>query len=588
MSRARQTGLTRAVLVLLALPFLPNHAQTVSESTFDSLLQKGFQLHQNASYPEAITELQRAYQLQPHNYFVNLLLGIDVLRSGKTTDAVPYLKEASRQRPKEEFPYEYLGEAQAVLGHPAEASVAYMQALHVSPDSEQAIESWVDFCLERYRLIDQQMHRTQPGLASEYRLRALAHPLGDPVREEQLQHAAGLDPDAAGIWSELALSNAAIHPEQASENLKHAIEQNPHDLRTLEVAALLGAQVGDWAKARDNLNAIAERSPGALSSMATDWPAKLQPLPEVKLSGAVVVFLQCAERKETQCRLPGRGARVLHVSSTAQQADTLFREERWEDYLTASSKAGNVPRVWFQRGVAYASLDDCEHAIPALENALTDPPNVERTRFLLSYCYATEAGKAAGQLSKASNESASVHMMRGDILLRLKGNSSGAVIEYEQALQLLPSDPAVLERMADAELQRSNFDAAKENASRALAIDPHRFLAMQILARTALRERKYNDALPYLRQLIIYRPSDPETQVELGTACAQTGALEDAAIYLAAALQQRYPDEKGTIHFVYGTVLRSLGRAGQAKQVFAEAQQLSDAFHHNAHWERDE
>src|SRR5579862_6441236 len=59
------------------------------EKEFQALLKQGFELHQQARFTEAIPVLERARKLEPQDYFANLLLGIDLLRTGKPLDAVP-------------------------------------------------------------------------------------------------------------------------------------------------------------------------------------------------------------------------------------------------------------------------------------------------------------------------------------------------------------------------------------------------------------------------------------------------------------------------------------------------------------------
>jgi hypothetical protein len=41
--------------------------------------QQGFDLHRQARFAEAIPVLERARRLEPNDYFVNLLLGIDLV-----------------------------------------------------------------------------------------------------------------------------------------------------------------------------------------------------------------------------------------------------------------------------------------------------------------------------------------------------------------------------------------------------------------------------------------------------------------------------------------------------------------------------
>jgi tetratricopeptide (TPR) repeat protein len=81
------------------------------QETFQSLRKQGFELHERAQFAEAIPLLKKAYRLEPNDYFVNLLLGIDLLRTGKAADAIPRLHLAAQLRPSEDIPEGYLGES---------------------------------------------------------------------------------------------------------------------------------------------------------------------------------------------------------------------------------------------------------------------------------------------------------------------------------------------------------------------------------------------------------------------------------------------------------------------------------------------
>ena len=112
-------------------------AQTPPNDEFRGLLQQGFALHQQARFVEAIPLLERARRMEPNDYFANLLLGIDLLRTDKTTKAIGFLQTAARVNPDEDTPEEYLGEAQARLGHFAEAATAYMESVKRARSSER-------------------------------------------------------------------------------------------------------------------------------------------------------------------------------------------------------------------------------------------------------------------------------------------------------------------------------------------------------------------------------------------------------------------------------------------------------------------
>jgi len=382
-----------------------NPSPNPDRAAFKSLLQQGFSLHQQARFAEAIPILEQARQLEPNEYFANLLLGIDLLRTGKAADAVPRLKLAARVKPGEEFPEDYLGEAEATLNQPAEAAEAFEQALRRGRNSEQALEAWAGFALERFRQIGEQLRASPQGV--------------DIARRLQKTAAA---PDTSGAA--------------------------------------------------------------------------------------------------------------------------------------------------------------CLTAIPPLESKLAaNPRHLDaETAYKLSLCYATVAGAAASQLQTGAEDPAAVHRLRGDILLRLKGDAPAAEAEYQQALNLHPQDPALIERLAEAQLANGRAEAARASAQAALTIDPHRREALRTLAAIAMTGRDYDQALPYLKQLAAEAPGDLAVHVELGRALAQTDQPAEALKSLQPALDAGFPDEKGSLHALLARVLRKLGRDAEAAKAEAEARRLSDAY----------
>jgi len=383
-------------------------AQHPGPDSFKSLLQQGFELHQQARFAEAIPILDQARKLQPEDYFVNLLLGIDLLRTGKAADAVPHLKLAARVKPGEEFPEDYLGEAEATLNQPASAAEAFEQALRRGHNSEQALEAWAGFALERFREIGERLRSSPQGVEVARRLQ-----------------------------------KAPAAPESAPD-----------------------------------------------------------------------------------------------------------------------------------------SSADCLASIPLLERKLaTTPKHLDaETAYKLSLCYAIVAGAAASQLQTGAEDAAAVHSLRGDVLLRLKGDAAAAKAEYKQALDLHPQDPALLERLAEAQLATGDTEGAHTSAQAARVIDSHRSGALRTLAAIAMSNREYDQALPYLRQLAAESPGDLNVQVELGRALAQTDQSAEALKSLKPALDAGFPDEKGSLHALLARVLRKLGRDDEAAKAEAEARRLSDAY----------
>jgi len=392
----------------LASMNLPASAQAQDKETFESLLKKGFALHQQSRFQDAIPVLERVRKLEPEDYFVNLLLGIDLLRTGKPAEAVPRLKLAARAKPNEEFPEDYLGEAEATLGENALAAEAFQQAILRGHNSEQALEAWAGFALERFREIAEELRASEQGLAVARRLQ-----------------------------------KAASVSEPSS-----------------------------------------------------------RPSPE------------------------------------------------------------------------------CGALIPALERKVAvKPAHFEgETAYQLSICYAKEAGKAAKSLQSESHDIAATHRLRGDVLLKLKGDATAAEAEYRQAIAVHPGDPGLLERLAEAQLSAGDTDGARQSARSALDIDPHRSSALHTLAELSISNRDYEQALPLLRQLAKEAPGDRTAGIELGRALAETGHPDEALQWLAPALAAGYPDDKGALHALMARVLRKLGREPEAARAQTEARRLSDAY----------
>lgn len=574
-----RTGASLRVLACIAIVATGLHA--FAQDQFKTLIQKAFELHQQGHFADALPFLHRAYGLQPQDYFVNLLLGIDTLRTGDAKESISFLKKASRLRPREEYPLAYLGEAYARQSLYAEAASAYLKAFEVAPGSSESSVVFVDFALARFGELSALLRSSNRGLAAEYRLRALALGVVDVSRVSLLQRAADLDPTAPGIWSDLA--SAALEAGDtpvAAEDCRRALELNPHDLGAWIVDAQLAAQTADWKRVSQRLNALAQRSPHILSREAGIWPRQLQP-PENAVSGAAAKFFACVRNDHAPCQF-------AMGSSASTRLDTLFVEQRWEQITRLPSPNLVEKQAWLRRGIAFAKLDDCGRAIPALERGVAGPSPDFYGLFQLSRCYSQQAGRAAQQVQQSAENQTALHVMRGDIFLRLQAKAELAIGEYEQALHEKGNDPSVLERLAEAQFGAGKADAARASAESALKIDPQSMGAKRTLARIAMQDRDYSAALPYLRELAARNPSDISGQVELAKACAQTGAFDEAWQNLAPALKHGYPDEKGTLHYLLGTVLKKMGRTTEAERAFGEATQLSDAFQRKSYRDQDD
>lgn len=554
------------VCLVASLSFGPAAGGAAQES-FETLLKQGAALGQRADFTGAIATLEKARRLAPENYTVNLLLGVDLLRSGRPKDAAEALRLATEINPHDGAAAGYLGEAFAALGAFPLAAVAFQDAISRSPNSEESWVKWADFAVERFRILGLQLQTTQQGMAAVLRVQAERLANGTEDRKDLLQRSALADPEQSGIWGELGAEQLQLGlKKQASDSRKVAQARQPQELWTLRLEARMAAAQGAWQEAERCLLDVGSRSPAVLRKELQSMPRGLVPGSDVP--GEI---WNCLRQGSTDCL-----TRVTFHDDDAINSDgRLYADQRWERLAALPPPPLEDAPAWFRRGVAQAELGDCARAIPALERGLGS--GAERAAFWLELCYASEAEKAADRLL-ALGDRATVHRLRGDMLVRFSSDARSATGEYMEAIQLRPGDPSLLERLAQAYMSFGDLEQARLAAQKALSLDPSRPLTLRLLASLAMNERDYPGALVFLNKMLLLDPTDAWTQVQAGIAYAQTGRPQQALRYLQPVLAQGYPDERGALHGTLARVLHTLGREQEAQRAAEEAERLANLF----------
>jgi tetratricopeptide (TPR) repeat protein len=543
---------------------------SVAQESLEELLKQGASLSQKGDYAAAVSALKKAREFAPRNYSVNLLLGVSLLRSGLPKEALELLQLATEINPQDGAPYAYMGKALAAMNEFSLATDAFQSAISRSPRSEEVWVDWADFDLERFRMLALRQRSTQKGMAAVLRVSAEGLDSGIEAREVLLQQSALANPEQPGIWGELGAAQLRRGMrEEAAASLKMALEQQPRASWTQQLEAMTAAAQGDWLDAEKILLMLGGRSRSELRKAILSWPQDLVPPKDVP--GGI---WQCANNRSTDCL----DKITLPDDPVSTEEEELFSEERWE-HLAALPTPSNRPSSYFRRGVALAEMDDCGQAIVALEHGLE--AGGETAAFWLEICYSSEAERAVARVVAFGNE-AVVHRLRGDILVRIKGDTQSATAEYTKAALLRPQDPGLHERLAQAYFSSGDMQKAQLAARKALSIDPNRALALHLLASISINERDYSRALVFLNQMLAMHPNDGWTRVQMGIAYAQTGKPQQALDHLQPVLAGGYPDERGALHAALAGVLRKLGREKEALIAADEAGRLSDLFQQHA------
>jgi len=533
----------------------------------DRLLKEGAALSQKGDFARAIPILKRARDLAPENPSANYLLGVAQLESGYAADAVAPLRIAAQAKPLNEAAEGHLGDAEMELKEFPLAAETFLGAVSRSPDSEQTLVWWTDFSLERYRVLEFSLRATARGRAALLAAAAEESTIDWKKKEELLQLAAALNSGLREIGGELGIAQAIVGERANAEaSLKSAKETAPDAASTLELEALVDAAQGSWTESNAKLLELDRRSSSEFNRLLAAWPRNL--LPGSESDDPV---WQCIREKRASCAEDS----VQPARQETLSAERLFTEGRWEQLISEPAPAGEDAAWWYWRGVAYAKLGDCHHAIPALERGLG--PGAETAAAQLASCYEREAVLTADHLHALGKEAA-VHLIRGDIQLSIRLDAAKAAAEYTQALSSTPNDPQLLEKLAEAYFSQGEMEKAQQAAQQALELNPNRKQLVRLLVQIALSQRDYTAALSLLSRLAGVEPGDPWVRVQQATAYAQTGRPEEAVQALQPALDAGYPDEKGSLHALLAAQLRKLGRTEDAGRATAEAIRLADVF----------
>jgi Flp pilus assembly protein TadD len=270
----------------------------------------------------------------------------------------------------------------------------------------------------------------------------------------------------------------------------------------------------------------------------------------------------------------------LHPPSSLAQ---LFASQHWEAVTARISASDATPQQLLWLGIAHAQVGQFEAAVAPLERVRTVSRDQGEAAYWLAMSYARLVERETADLSRDQAALPILHAVRGEIELRLAGNAAAAATHYKKALALAPGDPALWTGLAAAELSAGEWEDSRRSALRALELDPERVLASRTFAEVCMQERDYEAAIPALNKVLQLEPRDVGAQFLLGTAYSQIGASEKALVLLQAVEDSDFPDEKGRLQYLLGTVLRKLGRLDEAQVAFQRSQELADAFARTSH-----
>lgn len=342
-----------------------------SNDKFESLLHQGFELHKRQQYHLSIPALERARALRGTDYRVNLLLGVDYLRTERPAKAIEFLNAARSAQANDPVPLGYLAESYAALQQFDSAYQALSAAASLPGSSLPEQLDLVRFCLRRFGAVVEELRFTKAGLPYARRLQTGGETgncaqnvpgFEQQRRDEQLRHEAdyrlalcyarraeeitgqmtraGTQPSVAHVVRGEVLLRLARNGAAARAEYHEALRDSPQDASLWAALAEAELLAGNTEQARQAARTALQFDPHRIQAKRTFAEASIQQ----RDYAAAIPFL----------------TRVLAAQPSDLGAKVLL-------------------------GTAYAQTGEYSQALPHLEAALKDgyPDEQGATHYLL-------------------------------------------------------------------------------------------------------------------------------------------------------------------------------------------------------------
>lgn len=232
------------------------------------------------------------------------------------------------------------------------------------------------------------------------------------------------------------------------------------------------------------------------------------------------------------------------------------------------------PRCRYYLGVALESSGRVEEAIAEFDRAVAENPKDADSLYELALIHKNASLKAIDQLRKIDPDSFQLHRLMGAIYSDDERYAE-AVKEYQAALAKRPDDPSLHYAMGVAYWAESQLEPARQEFTLALKHDPENPLIKLYLGDIAVKEHRFDEALPYLQAAESGEPGMSHVHVLVGRCyqAAQDPVRAKAEFERAAQLDPSDPQP----HYLLAQTYRDLHQLDQSAKELAQFEQLSQA-----------
>ena len=498
----------------------------------------GLSLIRSGQVANGLTELETAYQKDPHQTQAATALVELYLRSGQAAKAVVIAELLVKLQPSKASVFNLLGMARGEAGNLVGARAAFEQAVSLddrlmAPKINLArleiASKGFEAATKRLGAI---LKMDEKNGEAMYELAALSVLLGQTAAAQRWLEKAN---DSAGPketrWA-LALSDFHLRhgrPGPALEAAKQVSAKAPGDLSGLIAYAKAQLALGDKTGAKTTLTR---------ATVAADYrPETLVQIASLQLATNHLAGAAYSLEKALSGQADFLPAMALMTEVELRQAETAKAENRARSIVTRYPK----------RAIGYGLLGDVATArgqtagaLEAYRRAHLLEPSTDTMLRLFGALAAQPGAKPARQLAeqwmKNHPKDALTQSALADHYART-GDITSARASYENLLKISPDDGAALNNLANVLLQLKD-PAAVKVAEQALLKNPGNPNAIDTLGWTLFSQTGPSDrALQLLRDARLREPGNPEIRFHLASVLVQMGRTAEAREELEAALK---------------------------------------------------
>jgi len=540
---------------------------------------------------EAIHALEKAVRLDPALVPANLILGIEYVKLGRPSDAVPLFKAVLNQQPDNRDALIDLATAHFAMREFTAAADYFRRAIRFQP---QDADAWYGMGTSFEHIAEESSRRLSVApKGSVYFHRLVARSLleqdlpldAETAFSQALANASTSEEDLRAEMGFALLRASQI--ESADREFRNELSLHPHSQTAL--LGLAGVDFGN-AKFREALQKVCALHRNDAGFFATHLPLLLNSVPEDVKAGMTEHLHQ--PDNVTECS----SATNLVVAQLSGEPPAGTGDESFEP-LPKTTNVSPSKMILSRGRIASESgrYTECFRDLEAIP--LTSPQDavlLSRCASLAGYFVAAfEAtqgqdlstpgvlywrAESARELAKAAFVkvlSLSPGSWQGQLLLgdlyRQRKKWDLAISHYSGALQIKPDSPAPHLGLAAIHWENGQFEKAQPELQTVLHLDPDNIQAMSEFADILVRQHHFEDALPYLLKVADRDPALLLTHANLGKVYAHLDRVSEAIDEFLLALPS---DLQGELHYSLFRLYTKQGKTREAQEALTESERL--------------